>query len=217
MLIPTLVVLLFSLRGPAKQAADRFGEGNQRGALELFKIALAEYPDQTWPIKYNLAQCYMALDSPQLAIRHYQQARSKLDPELNSLAHNNEGVLRIETENKEMALEQFKAALKAHPENEEARYNYELYVKRFENSEDTPPPPEPEDSDSLNPGVSDPQYQPPPPNPSDNIPDQTDEADISREQARAILRGMAGKEKEFIQSLKKYPRQKEPRDGSPNW
>lgn len=211
------VVLLAIGSGPASQASAKHEEGNYRGALELYQMALKEYPDQHWPIKYNMAQCYVALDSNSLARRDYANARSKIDKELNSLAHNNEGVLLVETTAKEMALEQFKEALKNNPENEEARYNYELYIKRYRNNED-PPPPEQEDSEDQNPGVSDPQNQPPPPPKLENGPPEPDnEPDISMDQARSILRGMAGKEKRFIQELKKYPRQKDPRDGSPNW
>ena len=213
-----LTALLIGGTGPASQASDKHTEGNYRGALELYKLALEKYPDQTWPIKYNMAQCYRALDSSNLAIRNYQHARSKLDAELNSLAHNNEGVLHTKGETRKLALEQFKEALKANPENEEARYNYELYVKRYNNQNNEPPPPENEDSDSLNPGISDPQNQPPPPPKLENGPvDNSDDPEISIDQAKSILRGMAGKEKRFIQELKKYPRQKSPRDGSPNW
>ena len=73
-----------------------------------------------------MGQCWLGMDSTAQALTQFTNAKTKKDPQLNSMALNNIGVLQAMNGENEIALASFKNALKSFHDNEHARYNYEL-------------------------------------------------------------------------------------------
>ncbi len=76
----------------------------------------------------NLAHAYFEANIPLKAFTYYQPLATKTPPTMASLVHLQLGVL-IAPDDKWQALDYFKKSLIQNPQNEEARYNYELLKK----------------------------------------------------------------------------------------
>lgn len=126
-----------------------------------FKEALVHYNYLTDSMKVteeailiNKAHCYYNLKDSKKAKDTYASVSHAHDKMINSVANHQLGNLAFEEKNLDMAKNYFKSALKALPENNEARYNYELVArllkeqeskenKKQDKKEDSQPPPEP--------------------------------------------------------------------------
>lgn len=97
-------------------------------------------------IKLNLAHAYFQANNQPQAFRTYQPLLTKTPLDVSSLVNLQLGVLVAPTD-KTQALTYFKNALVLNPQNEEARYNYELLKKYLiqhpEEAAPTIPPPHP--------------------------------------------------------------------------
>ena len=87
------------------------------------------WPDLDAPLSYNTAQAFSRLQSIDSALIYYRQSLHTENPLLASQAANNIGLLHVEQREYLLAASDFRQALIYDPENEIARYNYELVMK----------------------------------------------------------------------------------------
>ena len=100
-------------------------------------------------LDFDLALSYQYADKLDEAAANYDKASIATDSKLASMAYNQGGVLMGNKQENEAALSKFKSALIKDPNNETARYNYELLARWLERDEERKDqeenPPEPSD------------------------------------------------------------------------
>ena len=135
-----VIILLFSvfpfdlgkiarINEAKKQAEEAFSQGKFDIALEKFHFLADTLNVQEDGIILNLAHCYFKLDKKAEAVSYYTKASYSEDKKISSIANQQLGVLAFNEKKNESALHFFKESLKDFPENEQARYNYELVKK----------------------------------------------------------------------------------------
>ncbi|HWZ22682.1 MAG TPA: tetratricopeptide repeat protein [Cytophagaceae bacterium] len=110
-------------------------------SITIYEKLLTEYKEVDESVKLNLANSYFQLKRYNSAIDNYKLLATSKDLYIRSTAYLQLGVIYSSNNKKELGLSYFKEALKAMPENEEARYNFELLKKeqdrtKKENSSD---------------------------------------------------------------------------------
>ncbi len=118
-----------SAKAEAKKA---FLEGKFKVAIEKYKYLIDSLGVNEEEVKANLASAYFQANDTANAVNTYQQLAQSNNKKINSVANQQLGVMANNTEKLEEALQHFKQALKASPENEDARYNYEVVKKKLE-------------------------------------------------------------------------------------
>lgn len=81
----------------------------------------------------NLGHSYFQLNQPEKAKEAYTLAAAGSNPAIQSVAHQQLGVIANRQGKYQQALQHFRSALLANATNEEARYNYELLRKKLKN------------------------------------------------------------------------------------
>ncbi len=94
---------------------------------ELVKLGVSEEP-----VLLNLAHAYFNTKDTTNAIKSYSRLLTSNDKYSKSVAHQQIGVIKANNKSYQEALKFFKESIKAMPENEEARHNYELVKKILE-------------------------------------------------------------------------------------
>lgn len=117
--------------GPLKRAEQAFAAGSYRESIDAYVQAIHDYPLRSREIRYNIAQCYERMDSLEQAMEYYHQSVNTRKSDLASQASNQIGILLLRQDKPQQALAAWKQALKYDPDNETARYNYELLLKRI--------------------------------------------------------------------------------------
>ena len=141
-------LLLIGSDGELSEARRRMDAQEYRDALRHYRIALKQYPDQTAAISYNMALCFLKLDSTKKATQYFQRAISQDNDALSSEAYNHIAISLAQDDKIPAALRNLKKALQLDPNNETARFNYEVLLrkqqpeeqKQQQNSPDSPPP-----------------------------------------------------------------------------
>ncbi len=118
-----------STKAEAKKA---FLEGKFKVAIEKYKYLIDSLGVNEEEVRANLASAYFQANDTANAVNTYQQLAQSSNKKINSVANQQLGVMANNTEKLEEALQYFKQALKAAPENEDARYNYEVVKKKLE-------------------------------------------------------------------------------------
>jgi Ca-activated chloride channel homolog len=118
-----------SAKSEAKKA---FLEGKFKIAIEKYKYLIDSLGVNEEEVRANLASAYFQANDTASAVNAYQQLAQSSNKKINSVANQQLGVMANNTEKLEEALQYFKQALKAAPENEDARYNYEVVKKKLE-------------------------------------------------------------------------------------
>jgi Ca-activated chloride channel homolog len=118
-----------SAKAEAKKA---FLEGKFKVAIEKYKYLIDSLGVNEEEVRANLASAYFQANDTANAVNAYQQLAQSSNRKINSVANQQLGVMANNTEKLEEALQHFKQALKAAPENEDARYNYEVVKKKLE-------------------------------------------------------------------------------------
>lgn len=118
-----------------KEAKAAYNNGNYQKAIKQYNYLLDSMKVEDESIVLNLANAYYQLnDSVSLAsaTQNYQTLTDSKDHELKSIAHQQLGVMADRAKKFEEALAHFKNAIKANPQNEDARYNYEMLKKMLD-------------------------------------------------------------------------------------
>jgi tetratricopeptide (TPR) repeat protein len=101
-------------------------------SIAVYEKLLNEYKETDERVKLNLANSFFHKKKYNSAIDNYKQLIISKDPFIKSVAYLQLGVIYSTNNKKELGLGYFKEALKAMPENEAARYNFELLKKEHD-------------------------------------------------------------------------------------
>jgi Ca-activated chloride channel family protein len=120
-------------------------------SIAFYENLLNVYKETDEHVVLDLANSYFQLKRYNSAIDSYKLLINSKDPALKSTAYLQLGVIYSSNNKKEIGLSYFKEALKASPENEEARYNFELLKKEHEHQQkDISPDKKKENSNGKN-------------------------------------------------------------------
>ncbi len=118
-----------SAKSEAKKA---FLSGDFKTAIKKYTYLIDSLGVNEEEVRANLASAYFQANDTAQAINTYQQLAQSSNKKINSVANQQLGVMANNQEKLEESLQYFKQALKASPENDEARYNYEVVKKKLE-------------------------------------------------------------------------------------
>ncbi len=114
----------------AKRAAETaFANGDYQTAIASFRLLTDTLGVQEDPVLLNLANAYFKQNDTTNAVQYYSSVLKSDNPQMRSLAYQQMGIINQQKNKLEEALSDFKASLKSNPQNEDARYNYELLKK----------------------------------------------------------------------------------------
>lgn len=159
--------------------------------------------------KFNMAQCYFALDSFQQASAIYMAIIHKVDSKLQSICYNHLGLIELKMKNKRLALDYLKSGILADPSNETVKFNYELLKKRLNKLPPEPPPS---------------SIPPPPPTSGGGKPIPTEHLGkhwkfepLTGTQAMLLLEQQRLKEEQYLQQLRKSHVHDKKYSSDPQW
>lgn len=132
----SLLLILGASSGPLEEANSLFEAKRYKAALTQYQSVLAQYPDQSHEIYFNIGQCYAAMDSVSQALRAYYQAISPDNSRTSSLAYNQIGIIYAQSQQYQQALISFQKAVRMNSLHLEAAYNYELIRRIMEAQQD---------------------------------------------------------------------------------
>src|SRR5258708_18695686 len=126
---PKKVSKINSLKSEAKKA---FLAGDLKTAIEKYKYLRDSLGVTEEEVDMNLANSYFRTNDTTSAFSTYQPLSVSNDAKIKSWSNQQMGVMANRQGKSEEALNYFKQALKAEPENEQARFNYEMVKKKLE-------------------------------------------------------------------------------------
>jgi Ca-activated chloride channel family protein len=136
-----LIAVLLVPAAPA--AADSAGDavklykkGDYLGALAKFREALEESPSAT--LYYDVGNSLYRLEKFDEAARHYLGSVSEADSSLEMRARYNAGNTLLRRGKTEGAIDQYIKALKLNPDDEDAKHNLEIALRKLQESRDNP-------------------------------------------------------------------------------
>jgi Ca-activated chloride channel homolog len=126
---PTKISKVNKLKSEAKSA---YLAGDMKTAIEKYKMLVDSLHVNEEEVAMNLANAYFNTNDTTSALSHYQPLSVSTNSKIKSWANQQMGVVSNRQGKFEEALNYFKQAMKAEPENEQARYNYEMVKKKLE-------------------------------------------------------------------------------------
>jgi len=126
----TFILLTGSSLNDARKANQAYENGNYEEAAELYRSAIAEDPDNP-KLHFNLGNALAKMGNAELAEAAFSRYKSLVEkPVDESLADYNTGKMLTNMEQYDQALNYFRDALKNNPDDEDARHNYELALRK---------------------------------------------------------------------------------------
>ena len=126
---PSRVSKVNKLKSEAKTA---YLAGDMKTAIAKYQFLVDSLHVDEDEVEMNLANAYFNLNDTSNALNRYQPLSVSGDSKINSQANQQMGVVANRQGKFEEALHYFKQAMKAEPNNEQARYNYEMVKKKLE-------------------------------------------------------------------------------------
>src|SRR5579864_6993547 len=126
---PSRISKVNKLKSEAKKA---YLAGDMKTAIEKYKFLVDSLHVSEEEVDLNLANAYFNVNDTTGALNKYQPLSVSRDAKINSWANLQMGVVANRQGKFEEALNYFKQAMKAEPNNEQARYNYEMVKKKLE-------------------------------------------------------------------------------------
>jgi hypothetical protein len=126
---PTLIGKINAAKADAKKA---FNEGHYKDAIKKYRYLIDSLDVDEDEVRMNLAHAYYLAKDTANARPLYQNLTQSSKNIIKSNALQQLGILNNSQGKSEMALHQFKQAIKADPTNQDARYNYEMLKKKLE-------------------------------------------------------------------------------------
>jgi Ca-activated chloride channel homolog len=114
------------------EAKKTFIAGDFETAAKKYRYLVDSLGVTEDEVQANLAASYFQLKDTTNAVNAYSQISQSTNKRISSVANQQLGVMADTKGNLEEALNYFKQAIKAAPENQEARYNYEVVKKKLE-------------------------------------------------------------------------------------
>lgn len=112
-----------------KEAKTAFNAGDYKIAAEKYAFLIDSMDVNDDNVRLNLANAYYQLKDTTQALNGYSDLLQSNNKVVKSVAHQQLGVMSNREKKIDEALDHFKDALRANPNNEDARYNYELLKK----------------------------------------------------------------------------------------
>ena len=110
----------------ARKANEAFKNGDYELAVQLYRQAIDQNPDNS-RLYFNLGNALAEAGNTEEAMEVYEQFKSMTEVnDQQALADYNKGKLLSEQENFDEAISHFREALRKNPDDEDARFNYEL-------------------------------------------------------------------------------------------
>jgi len=134
-----------------EQAEKYYAETNYEESVRQHLSLISDYQLNREEVRFNLALSYQYNRQEGEAQKTYVELYPYSHQNLPSFAANQVGVLQGREKKYQEALESFKTALLKNPNNEYARYNYELLSRWLENQEDDKDQEKSEDEDQMQP------------------------------------------------------------------
>lgn len=137
----TWLLLLSTLTDPGKiskvntlkkEAQKAYNAGDYTTAIEKYRMLKDSMKVAEDEVTLNLANAYFQKNDTTAALTEYQQISSSTNNAIRSKSNQQIGVLNNRQGKFEEALANFKQAIKADPNNMDARYNYEMLKKKLE-------------------------------------------------------------------------------------
>ncbi len=125
-------VKIGKVNGLKDQAKKAFQTGDFKSAVTHYRTLTDSLSVTEDEINLNLAHAYFQLNDTVAAQQAYQTALRTTNKKYQSIARQQLGTLLNRQGKFEEALAEYKESLKADPQNEEARYNYELLKKKLD-------------------------------------------------------------------------------------
>ncbi|MGY6742472.1 MAG: hypothetical protein ACXIUQ_07030 [Cecembia sp.] len=119
-----------------KEAAKSYALTDYEQSVAHHQTLLSDFGISTPASNFNLALSYHYNGQMEEAQRTYQQLQSSSDKLIASFASNQNGILLAQQNQFQEALAAFKFSLIKNPDNEQARYNYELLSRWLEENPD---------------------------------------------------------------------------------
>lgn len=126
---PSKVSQVNKLKSEAKTA---YLAGDMKTAIAKYTFLVDSLQVDEDEVEMNLANAYFNLNDTSNAVNRYQPLSASGNSKINSQANQQMGVMANRQGKFEEALNHFKQAMKAEPNNEQARYNYEMVKKKLE-------------------------------------------------------------------------------------
>jgi Ca-activated chloride channel homolog len=104
-------------------------------SIEKYNELINSYHNTDERVRMNLAHSYYFFNDSINAEFHYNKLSKSHNAKLNSVSNHQLGIIAASHKEYQQALKYFHQALKADPDNEAARYNYELIKKKLEEKE----------------------------------------------------------------------------------
>lgn len=118
-------------------AEEAYKQGNFEQASQLYSTLIDSFQVKSDPVRLNYAHSLRKSGQNQEADAAYRSlAANGKDKKARSIAYQQLGILAVENKNLQDATTYFKESLKANPENESVRYNYELARKMLQQQEE---------------------------------------------------------------------------------
>jgi len=122
-----------------KKANESLASENFAEAANHFRVLVDSFGMDDSQLKLNLAHALLKSGNQEDAEKIYQNTSGSTNRIHRSIANQQLGNLAIQAKDLDKAISYYKSALKADPQNEEARYNYELALKLKENQQEEDP------------------------------------------------------------------------------
>jgi Ca-activated chloride channel homolog len=117
----------------AKAAAKKtFNEGHYKEAVKKYRYLIDSLDVDEDEVRLNLAHAYYLSKDTASAKPIYRDLTQSTNNEIRSKALQQLGVMNNSQGKADEALGQFKQAIKANPNNQDARYNYEMLKKKLD-------------------------------------------------------------------------------------
>ena len=118
-----------------KLAEEAYQKGEFEAAISSFRMLTDSLGVDEEPVLLNLANAYFQQNDTTNAAQYYSRVLGSEDTKLRSLAYQQMGIINRQQNKHKEALSDFKSSLRSNPQNEEARYNYELLKKMMDEQE----------------------------------------------------------------------------------
>ena len=151
LILPASWKIIAERNGAIEQAERFYAETKFEDAVRQHLLLISDYGLSSEEVRFNLALSYQNNGQEADAQKTYMGLIPASHAILPSFAANQVGVIQGNEKQYEEALESFKTALLKNPENEYARYNYELLSRWLENRDDDKEQEKSENEDQMQP------------------------------------------------------------------
>lgn len=118
-----------------KEADEAYQNENYQDAVKKYSLLVDSLDQKDDKLLLNLSNAYFMAHDTTNAKYLYNQLTDTDNPEIQSLAYQQLGIMATSQKKYKESLYHFKNSLKANPYNEDSRYNYELLKKLMENQQ----------------------------------------------------------------------------------